>query len=262
MLEKIAIENAAASAVAYAQGAHLAEWTPNGQHPVLFMSERSAFAPGKAIRGGVPIIFPWFGNRADGQPGPAHGFARTAVWQRVGSDGVIFTLEGEGFEARFEAVPAERLSMALSVRNTSATAFRFEEALHTYFAVSSIYDVSVTGLEGVTYIDKTDGFRQKTEGNAPIRITKETDQVYLNTESACVIHDPGWNRRIVVAKTGSRSTIVWNPWAEKSAGMSDMAPEGWQRMICVESGNAADNAVTLAPGESHTLTVEVTLQPL
>jgi glucose-6-phosphate 1-epimerase len=251
----------------YLQGAHVTQWTPKGQSPVLFMSSTSLFTPGKAIRGGVPVIFPWFGARSDGKPGPQHGFARSSIWQvestrltPAGEVEIALVLPaGETPAARARFFFGDSLRMELEVRNDTDQPFQYEEAFHTYFSVADIHQTSVTGLEETTYIDKTDSFARKLQKAEPVRCAKETDQVHLNTAATCVIHDAVWKRMIVVEKTGSASTIVWNPWSEKAAGMSDMGPGEWQRMICVESGNAADNAITLKPGESHCLTTTIRL---
>jgi glucose-6-phosphate 1-epimerase len=154
-------------------------------------------------------------------------------------------------------VDGSELEMELETRNDGTEPFTFEEALHTYLAVADIRQTSVSGLENTIYIDKTDGFKRKTQGNEPVRIAKETDQVHLNTKSTCVVHDSLWNRRIIVEKTGSDSTVIWNPWIDKTAGMSDMAAESWQEMICVESANAADNAIQLAGGTIHKLSATI-----
>jgi glucose-6-phosphate 1-epimerase len=264
-LTRAVISTPLAEAEIYLQGAHIAHWTPRSQKPVLFMSAKTFLAPGKPIRGGVPIIFPWFGARSDGQPGPAHGFARTSLWAvestrllDSGAAELVFTLPGHA--VRFTATIGIELEMALSVSNQTAEPLIYEEALHTYFSVSDVCNVSVEGLEGTTYIDKTDGFIRKVQPNAPIRIAKETDQVHLSTTSTCIVSDPGQGRSIVIRKTGSNSTVIWNPWIAKTAGMADMAPDEWQGMICVETANAADNAVTLAPGESHRLTATISLR--
>jgi glucose-6-phosphate 1-epimerase len=143
--------------------------------------------------------------------------------------------------------------MELEVRNSPEMEVKFEEALHTYFSIADIHQAFVSGLEGTTYVDKTDGFKTKQLGDGPVRVTKETDQVHGATSATCVVHDPVWKRRIRVEKSASLSTIVWNPWIEKTRGMSDMDPEEWRSMICVESGNAASDAIHLAPGTSHTL---------
>jgi glucose-6-phosphate 1-epimerase len=267
------ISTSAAEAELYLQGAHVTHWMPRGQRPVLYISPRSLFTPGKAIRGGVPIIFPWFGPRGDGKPGPAHGFARTMVWA---IEGTKLCSGGEveialalapneatrgfgfgGFHLRLRVTVGQELQMELVTRNDSEEPLAYEEALHTYFAVGDVRQVSISGLEGTTYIDKTDGFKRKQLGSEPLRVAKETDQVHLNTGATCVVHDPVRDRRIVIEKGGSNSTVVWNPWIEKTKGMSDMAANGWEGMICVETANAADNAVHLPPGASHTLTTSI-----
>src|ERR1700730_10047633 len=136
-----------------------------------------------------------------------------------------------------------------------------KEALHSYFAVGDIAQVAVSGLEGTTYIDKTDGLKRKQTGNEAIRLTKETDQVHLNTTATCVVEDALWQRRIVIEKAGSESTVVWNPWAEKTKGLKDMAPEEWREMICVEAANAVDNAVMVASGREHLMRVDIRVEP-
>jgi|ERR1700693_1001980 len=275
-LVRAVISTPAAEADLYLQGAHVTHWKPRGQRPVLFVSPKSLFAPGKAIRGGVPIIFPWFGPRSDGKPGPAHGFARNTEWAIEGTRllndrKVEITLalapsdatRGFGYAAfhlRFRVIIGSALEMELEVRNDAKEPLVYEEALHSYFAIADIQPASVSGLEGTTYIDKTDGFKRKKLGNEPMRIAKETDQVHLSTKATCVVHDPAWNRRIIVEKSGSDSTVVWNPWIDKTKGMSDMAADDWREMICVETANAADNAVHLSRGESHKLTASIRVE--
>jgi glucose-6-phosphate 1-epimerase len=275
-LVRALISTPLAEAEVYLQGAHVTRWTPRGQRPVLFVSPKSLFAPGKAIRGGVPIIFPWFGARSDGKPGPAHGFARNSEWVIEGTnlrnDGRVEIklalapneaargLGYAGFRLHFRVTIGFDLEMELEVCNDAKEPLTYEEALHTYLAVADISQTSVSGLEGTAYIDKTDGFKRKELGNELLRITKETDQVHLSTGSTCVVHDPVWNRRIIVEKRGSASTVVWNPWIDKTKGMSDMAPDDWKEMICVETANAADNAVTLAAGASHKLTALIRVE--
>ena len=275
-LVRAVISTPAAEADVYLQGAHVTHWVPRGQRPVLFVSPKSLFAPGKAIRGGVPVIFPWFGSRGDGRPGPAHGFARNTEWAiedtKLRNDGnVEITLSlapndatrGFGYAAfhvRFRVTVGSELEMHLETRNDEKEPLTYEEALHTYFAIADIHHASISGLEGTAYIDKTDGFKRKKLGSEPVRIAKETDQVHLSTKATCVLHDVVWNRRIIVDKSGSDSTVVWNPWIEKTKGMSDMDPDDWKKMICVETANAADNAIHLSPGASHKLTATIRLE--
>jgi len=272
----VAISTPLAKAEVYLQGAHVAHWIPRGHRPVLFLSSKSAFAPGKPIRGGVPVIFPWFGPRGEGQPGPAHGFARSMEWAIEGTklcnDGnaeITLALapndatRGFGYAAfhlRFRVRVGSELEMELETRNDATSPLIFEEALHTYFAIGEIHQVSVSGLEGTSYIDKADGFKRKTVGNEPVRIARETDQVHLNTKAACVVHDKIWNRHIIVQKSGSNSTVIWNPWIDKTKTMADMAPGGWKEMICVETANVTDNAIHLSPGASHKLRASIRVE--
>src|SRR5262249_40509475 len=154
------------------------------------------------------------------------------------------------FSVRFRATIGPALAMELEVRNDSHEALIYEEALHTYFAVSDVREISVSGLEGTSYIDKTDGFKLKTQGDRPLRITKETEEVHQTKVATGVTHYPIGNRRIAIEKSGSSTTVAWNPWIEKIRGMADMAPGEWRDMICVETANASENAIQLAPGES------------
>jgi glucose-6-phosphate 1-epimerase len=255
------------------QGAHITQWIPSGQKPVLFTSTRSEFVPGKAIRGGVPIIFPWFGPREAGLAGPSHGFARTALWRLVEvqeSNGGVetrFELEARdvvevfgvgGWRLNYGVVVGRRLQMDLQVSNLGDAVLTFEEALHSYFAVSDIAQVSVEGLDGIAYIDKVDGGTRKMEKSDAIRLIGETDRVYLDTEVRCVVNDAGWKRRVVVEKRGSRSTVVWNPWSEKAKGLRDLGEE-WREMVCVESANVAENAIRLQPGGTHVMSVVISV---
>ncbi len=241
------------------------------------MSAASLFERGKAIRGGVPLVFPWFGPR-QGHPGaPSHGFARTARWNldsietRSSVTAITMSLMADDdtralwphdFAARFAVAFGETLRMSMIIDNTGHDSFTFENALHTYFTVGDCREVNITGLAGGRYIDKVDRAAVKTQGDEPIVFRGETDRVYLDTQSTCIIHDEGLKRRIHIDKEGSRSTVVWNPWIEKAARMADFGDEQWQHMVCVETANAAQDAVTLAPGQSHTLSATLRIESL
>jgi glucose-6-phosphate 1-epimerase len=250
------------------QGAHVTGWTPPGQRPVLFLSPNSAFAPGKAIRGGIPVIFPWFGPNLKFPAAPQHGFARATPWRVEKRDGLTIqlSLEGDGdpfwperFRAVYEVTFGATLTLRLRVQNPASRPIAFEEALHSYFAVSDVAAVSVSGLGGRRFIDKTDGMRRKRQRAAALRLTGETDRIYLDTPARLDIGDPGWNRRVSIAKDGAASAIVWNPWEEKSAAMADLGPDVWRGFICVECGNVADNAVLLDADSEHVMTVEISV---
>ena len=253
-----------------------AAWQPAGAEPVLFMSARSLFTSGKAIRGGVPMIFPWFGARADDPKAPQHGFARTAAWavesiESSAVDGVTVVLRLDdseqtraswphAFTARFRATFGSALTMALEIENRSADALVFEEALHTYFIVSDVEKIAVRGLENCEFIDKVDAASRQRLGSEPLTFRGETDRVFVNTTATCTLDDPGLRRRIIVEKTGSNSTVVWNPWAAKAKAMADFGDDEWPHMLCIETANAGENAIPLAPGATHTMTATVRIE--
>ena len=273
-LVRVDLTPALCSAQVFLQGAHVAAFQPAGAQPVLFMSTRSHFENGKPIRGGVPVIFPWFGPCAGHPDAPAHGFVRTMPWEieSLTSDGqsasLVLVVESNDttraqwphdFTLRHRITAGAELSMTLEVTNRSAAPFSFEEALHTYFAISDINAVTATGFEGAEYLDKTDGAQRKMQDGAPIRITAETDRVYLNTHTACAIQDPGMSRTIVIEKSGSGTTVLWNPWIAKAARLTDLG-DVWPGMLCIETANAAENAITLAPDATHAMNATVRLR--
>jgi glucose-6-phosphate 1-epimerase len=261
-LPRLVISSRHAAAEMYFHGAHVTAWQPaSASGPVVWLSRKSVFAENKAIRGGVPICFPWFGANAADPKAPAHGIARLRLWtlldaQQDADDIVSITmgLEGDTFRAQYRVEIGPSLTLQLQIHNPAQTPFTFEEALHTYFAVQDVRNVTVSGLEDTEYLDKVAGFERRLQPHEPIRFTGETDRVYLNTRAACVIHDPGARRTITISKTGSDTTVVWNPWVDKARAMADFGDDEWPEMVCVETCNVGDYARTLAPGESHTMT--------
>jgi len=258
-LPRVSVTSNLATAEIYLHGAHLTQWQPRGAKPVLFMSEKSWFEPGKPIRGGVPVCFPWFGPRPDS---PAHGFARISSWDLVSCavqpDGAVraaFQLGSDESTIGLTFTIGGTLEMDLEVR--SKAAFTFEEALHTYFAVADVRQVSVDGLANTDYLDKVDAFKRKTQSPEPIRIAGETDRVYLNTRTTCTVHDPGLGRTLTIEKEGSGTTVVWNPWIAKAKAMPDFGDDEWPQMICVETANVGDGAVRLDAGGSHRMSVRI-----
>jgi glucose-6-phosphate 1-epimerase len=269
------VANDHASATIALQGAHVLAWQPRGEEPVIWLSPDAKFAPGKSVRGGVPVCWPWFGAHATESSFPAHGFARTIPWAVAsterhpdGSTRITFRLEpNDVTRAQWpHATPVEtvvtvgqKLEIALVTRNAGTSAVTIGEALHTYFAISDIRQVSVAGLDGRAYLDKVKNFaREKQSG--PIRFTGETDRIYLDTDKECAIEDPGLRRRIRISATGSRSTVVWNPWVEKAEKMGDFGKDGWTRMVCVETANAADDIVTIPAGGEYRLAAKYQIE--
>jgi D-hexose-6-phosphate mutarotase len=268
-LRRLTIQSAKADAEIYLHGAHVTHFQPRGQKPVLFMSGKSWFEPGKPIRGGVPICFPWFGARQDGQQGPAHGIARLMEWELVSAESAndgnvkmhLRLASGEAtraiwpgdFVANYRVKVGATLGLELSVKNIGGQPLRIEEALHTYLSVSDVKQVSIEGLAETTYLNTVAPPRTETQDTAPIRVTAETDRIYFDTQATCVAHDPGWQRKLVVEKTGSNTTVVWNPWIAKAKAMPDYGDDEWPFMLCIETCNVRQNAVTLAPGQSHVM---------
>ena len=267
-LTRLAISARRASGAMYLHGCHVAEFQPHGQEPVLFLSSRSNYAKGKPIRGGVPIIFPWFGPRAGDAEAPMHGLVRTREWtvesvtEVEDAVRVIMTLASDDetraawphdFQLQFTAIFGASLVMELQVRNTSAESFTFEEALHTYLSVGDVRTIEITGLIGTYYIDKEQGNGRFKQMESRLKLTGITDRVYVNTPGTCVVVEPDNGRRISVAKEHSASTVVWNPWPEKIKTMPDLDPADWTKYVCIETCNVKENARTLAAGHSHAM---------
>lgn len=257
-------------------GAHVWSWQPDGAAPVLWMSQKSWFADGQPIRGGVPVCFPWFGPGRSGDLQPAHGFARLQPWHMsdikdtLDRDGrllVEYTIDeamtGEQpnwphpYTAylRVKFTP-EYVGFELEVNNTGEDEFTFDGALHTYLAVGDIRNVTISGLDGAPYWDKVTDTNGTQSGD--VTFTGETDRVYQSTGEV-VLADPDLGRTLVISKSGSANTVIWNPWVDKSAAAPDFGDDEWQGMICIEAANAMADQLTLRPGETHTLKQRITL---
>lgn len=274
----------ASEATVYLQGAHLTRWTPSGGNPVLYLSPKSALAPGKPIRGGVPVLFPWFGPRwnaeaydeTHGMESPMHGFARTQVWtlDRVhlhpdGDVHVTLSLD-PGEESRslgydhFHAVMdfrfGEELHQALTVINRGAEPMVFEEGLHSYYALADVPQARLLGLRGSTFLDKRDNLVRKVQRETEFAWTRDVDQVHVHTAEPLILKDPVGKRSIHITKEGSNSTVIWNPWSVLTPTFPDLAEDSWQHFVCVETVNAMDDRITLAPGATHGMAVTVRVE--
>jgi len=273
----IEIKNDCASATIQLQGAHLTAWTPNNSVAVIWLSEQAKFDQRKSIRGGIPICWPWFGDNSTNNNLPAHGFARTVLWQieaieivNPGETKVILSLPKKyiptaqwPLDTQVECIftIGQTLELELVTHNNSKEEMQIGEALHTYFNVSNVENILIDGLDECEYLDKLDNFKRKTQsGN--IEIKQEIDRVYIGTNQDCTIEDLGFNRRIIISKKGSMSTIIWNPWLETAKKMGDLGKDGYSKMICVESGNAATDAVSIKPDKKHSLIVRYSVEQI
>ena len=273
------VDNTQASARICLLGAYLLSWRPRTTSiPVVWLSEHTDLAQSKAIRGGVPVCWPWFGEHGSESGFPRHGFARAVPWQVVetgaeanGATRIVFRLMDSpqaqtqwphACELKLTMVIGETLKMQLATTNTGNEAFVIGEAFHTYLQISDIEKVRLTGLDHCDYLDKVEHFARNQQ-SGDVTFSSETDRVYVNTEAICTIEDAGLKRRIMITKSGSRTTVVWTPWKEKADQLGDMgANDGWRSAVCVESGNSAENVVTIAPDATHVLAVEYSTKAL
>ncbi|NND99715.1 MAG: D-hexose-6-phosphate mutarotase [Pirellulaceae bacterium] len=263
-LTKAVIENRHATADIYLFGAHVTRFRPINGDDVIWLSPTAVFDGVKAIRGGIPICWPWFGPHPTDDSMPAHGLARTSHWHVLstnatadGATTLSLGLESNAhtqilfpfqFQLRLDVTISKKLSIELSITNTDSQPFDSGAALHTYYQISDVKDVQCSGLENVDYIDKVDGMKIKSD-QGPVRITAEEDRVYVNTADTVMIKTAA--RTLRVAKEGSRSTILWNPWIDKARSISDMPNDGYQTMICIETANAASDVRQIAAGDTH-----------
>ena len=267
-LAKIVVIAKSSTAEIYAHGAHVTHFQKNGEPPLIFMSRKSWFAPDKPIRGGVPICYPWFGNR-DGEP--SHGFVRIAEWQLIRTvatpDGAVilqFALPQipgrdawKNLRTEFTVTVGDTLTMELASANEACgDSLEIENCLHTYFHVGDIAAVSITGLQGAAYLDNAAGGNgeRKVQTAPTLKIPRETNSIYLDTTASVEIRDDAFKRVVRVEKQDSHSTVVWNPWTTQKLP-DDFDPAEHENMVCVEAGNVKQNKITLAPGQSTALKV-------
>lgn len=253
-LPVLVIKNDAAEAKIALHGAHVLSYKPAGEREVLWLSEESWAEPGKPIRGGIPVCWPWFGPAQE----PPHGVARIAEWtlKETVSDQSRTTVRFEAFAfenliADISVTIGEKLIVELTTTNLGPDEFRLTQALHSYFDISNISAVKVLGLDGAEYIDTLNSTRHTQDG--AIAFTAETDRIYDHTEAECIIDDPAQEKKIHIAKEGSMSTVVWNPWIAKSRRMPDFGDREYNKMVCVETANVGSDFRILKGGEKQTI---------
>lgn len=268
------ISNKAGEAEVCLLGGHVCSYKRTGGRPVLWMSPKAVFADGKPIRGGIPVCWPWFGALKGKEGAPSHGYVRTRLWEvrearesDPARTSLVLGLRGESaqnelfphaFDLSITVEVGDELIVDLVTTNRGASEFTYTAALHTYFAVSDVRKVSVGGLDGCAYIDTVGGaWRTGLTQKGPVRFEAEVDRIYQNTKGECVIGDPEWKRRICVAKEGSFSTVVWNPWTAKAERLTDLGGENYPWFVCVETTNAASDVVVVPPGANRRLCARI-----
>ncbi len=260
----VEVANEKATAVISVYSGQILSFKPAGEpEDLLFLSDQAYYEEGKATKGGIPVCWPWFGPDPEGKGRASHGFVRNRMWMLLSTEA---TANGETkvrlgmssseetlaiwpyqFELVIEILVGTQLSVTLITQNTGDTPFSITQALHTYFATGDISQVRVLGFENARFVDKADGGAEKTQ-TGDITITEETDRIYTDVSPEIVINDGAMNRRIRITSSGSSTAIVWNPWKEISVKMADLEDQDYQRFICVETANAEDEIIEVAPG--------------
>ncbi|MEE2731245.1 MAG: D-hexose-6-phosphate mutarotase [Pseudomonadota bacterium] len=264
----IRIQHPKATALVALQGAQLLEYTPTGDKPIIWLSPLAEFKRGKSVRGGIPVCWPWFGDPRRNPSAvqqhlpagtlPAHGWVRDKPWvlDSVASneDGVTLRFQfptnnwpapfPNGVELSLEMVIGSELQLTLTTKNSSDQTLHFSQALHSYFAISDVNQMEIGQLEGVTFMDTLDDWREKTE-DTPIQIGQETDRIYVDTPELIVVRDRQWNREIQVSSSTAKSAVVWNPWIEKGLRLSQFGEESYREMVCVETASVMGNTVSI-----------------
>jgi glucose-6-phosphate 1-epimerase len=270
------ISNAHATAVVSLYGAHVQSYIPNDQKEVLWMSPKSAFEQGKAIRGGIPVCFPWFGPHGTDTQKPMHGFARLSIWEVLktselvnGDTLLVLGLQANAytkslfpfeFTAQVEIVVGKKLDVTLIYKNTGNEPLVCSDALHSYLNISNVANIGISGLKSHSYyagFAKTPDHKQEEE---ILPIAQEENRRYINHTADCVIADKGYNRKIRVAKRGSKVTVVWNPWEATAKTMADIPDDGYLSFVCVEAANYYDNSITLAPSEGYSIATTISVE--
>ena len=272
----IEVSNEYAQATISVYAGHILSFKPvNQQEDVIFLSSKVDYQSGKAIRGGTPICWPWFGPDPEAKGRPNHGFVRNRLWQmrdaiatQDGATkitmGLVDTPETRkiwdySFDLAIAITVGSVLTVELITRNTGEQPFTITQALHTYFKIGNINQVAVLGLQDQEYLDKVDGGKQKTQ-TGEVTFSGECDRIYLDVQPELVIEDRLLNRKIRVTATNSKTAIVWNPGADVAAKMADLGDRDYENFVCLETANAANEIIEVSTGNQYILTAQYALE--
>lgn len=271
----IKIGNASATALISLYGGQVLSFQPVSQaEDVLFLSSQSAYAEGKAIRGGIPVCWPWFGPDPKGLQRPNHGFVRNHFWQLAHTEAISdnetkvslrftesFKQENtwrQPFMLLLEIGIGQSLKLQLTTFNTGDQPFSITQAFHSYFRIGDIKRIKILGLEDCDYFDKLEQGTQKTQKGV-VSVSQEVDRVYVEAYKNLVIVDPILKRRIHINSPNTSTAVVWNPWSKTSKKMPDLADTDYRRFICVEAGNVAFDLIKVQPGSQFSLLANYSL---
>lgn len=281
------IRHGKAKAIILEQGAHLVSYGIEGEMPIIWDNPNAVFEKGVAVRGGIPVCWPWFGDIAWNAKQiesmcsgfdmpPFHGLVRNVDWQlesmHATDDGTCITFHCETtpdqatcwqHHARLllSFTIGHTLTLQLKTENLGTKDIAVSQALHTYYAVSNAERLRFEGLSGVEYFDVLDGWKRKLQQEEPV-ITEEITRAYTQTPDRLTIEDQGWNRRIIVSTQGTRSAILWNPWKERARLLDQYQADSWKNMVCLETARLADDLLLLAPGETDTMTLNIAVEKI
>ncbi len=276
----IKVENEYASALISIYGAQVLSYKlklkDGGNNELLFVSESAYFEEGKAIKGGIPICWPWFGRDPENLGRQMHGFARNMLWQledtsstSVGDTKVVlflteskdsYKLWAHDFKVVLTVTIGKTLSLSLQTVNTSKEAFTITQALHTYFSIADIQQVQLEGLDGVQYLDMVNGANKTEVQLDGVNVNQEVDRIYTDAPNYATLIDTKSQREVTIETSGSKTTVVWNPWIDISKSSGDLNDDAYQRFICVETANAAEDVVLVEPNESFKIEAEYTFR--
>ncbi len=269
------INNARAHATVSTYSGQLLSYRPKDrQEDLLFVSDKAYYEAGKAIKGGIPVCWPWFGPDPENRGRPAHGFVRNRQWQVSGSESladgstkiILSITDSEAtralwphpFQLDIEITVGDTLRVELVTHNTGNDSITISQALHSYFRVGDITSVSVLGLDGINYIDKANDSARKTQAG-PLTISSEVDRIYTDTSGDLTIDDASLERKISIASSGCSTAVVWNPWVNIAASMADLGDDDYLQMLCVETANAGPETVTITAGDCYRLSAEYSI---
>ncbi len=270
------VDNDYATAVISTYSGQIMAYQPKTEEkPLLFLSDLAIYESGKAIRGGLPICWPWFAEDIKGKDLPAHGFVRDQQWQVVktqklddGSTKVILEISHNQYSLKLwpykfylqiEIIIGSTLTVILSTNNIDDKSFTISQALHSYLAVGDVNKIEVTGLDGLCYLDKTAEFTERDQ-RGEVVIDGMVDRIYQGVERDVLLNDPVLNRKIRISSQGSKTFVVWNPGEKVASTMIDLADDEYNKFVCIEAANTADDKVTIAAGKSHSLTVNYSIE--
>ena len=279
-LSCIKVDNNHASALISLYGAQVLSYQPkssNTDSDLLFISETAYFEEGKAIKGGIPICWPWFGKDPEGLGRQMHGFARNMLWQleettSTSNETVIVLslsdakdyrhLWTHDFKLTLKITVGEILSISLKTENTGDERFKITQAMHAYFSVDDIDQIRVGGLESVEYIDTVNGLNELVVQNGDIEVNQEIDRIYINAPKKTLLLDEKLKRKLTIESIGSETTVVWNPWKDISKNSADLRDDAYKQFICIETANAARDVIVIPPSESFTLEAKYSVRSI